>query len=66
MAHLTAASPFTLHNKNMTFKNRFVKSARSERVATKAYLPDADIFSLFYMKYGISVIRQRRGYIFPP
>ncbi|MDZ5782642.1 NADH:flavin oxidoreductase/NADH oxidase family protein [Marinococcus luteus] len=48
MTDVTAASPFTLHNKNVTFKNRFVKSAMSEGLASSVHLPGADIFRLYY------------------
>lgn len=48
MTDITTASPFTLHSKNVTFKNRFVKSAMSEGLATKAHLPDSAIFRLYH------------------
>ncbi|WP_407270398.1 NADH:flavin oxidoreductase/NADH oxidase family protein [Radiobacillus sp. PE A8.2] len=39
--------PYTLKNKNVTFKNRIVKSAMSEGMATSKYLPTDNLVRLY-------------------
>ncbi|MRH44461.1 NADH oxidase [Aquibacillus halophilus] len=47
MNRITISNPFTLKNNNITFKNRIVKSAMSEALASKNHLPTPKLFRLY-------------------